>query len=234
MAENHHVSKVTFNDRGYFVTAPLYQYDYGQILQFDGFDLPDAFEVHFSSPEDAGKSVTQIGTTTDGVSTVAIPDACLLKSKTITAWLYLHDEVTDGETRFVVEILVRHRAEITEDTPTPVEQSAIDQAIAALNSAVEKVEESVVSADAAIAAAEAAQTSATAAASSATDAETSRQFADQDATTAVTAKNVALAAQTAAETAQAAAEAAADHAEETAESIVPATVAEVVSYLEIE
>lgn len=30
-------------------TAPVYQYDYGQVLILDGLTLPDAYEVHFSN-----------------------------------------------------------------------------------------------------------------------------------------------------------------------------------------
>lgn len=115
-------------------TRHAYQYDYGQKLAFSGFDLPDAFEVHFAT--DTG-SITQIGTGNQ----VTIPDACFTAAKSVSAWLYLHEGETDGETRYEIEIPVRPRAAITREEPTPVQQDAIDQAIAALQTAVEKTGE---------------------------------------------------------------------------------------------
>lgn len=114
-------------------TRHAFQYDYGQILAFSGFDLPDAFEVHFAT--DTG-SITQIGTGDQ----VTIPDACFTAAKSVSAWIYLHEGESDGETRYEIEIPVRARAAITHEEPTPVQQDAIDQAIAALQTAVEKTE----------------------------------------------------------------------------------------------
>ena len=48
-------------------TDEAYQYDYGQVLQFDGLELPDAYEVHFSNTPLTGETITQIGGA-DGVS----------------------------------------------------------------------------------------------------------------------------------------------------------------------
>lgn len=132
--DNHHIIPVTYSGSGSYRTRAVYQYDYGQILSFDGFDLPDAFEVHFHTG--GGESVTVIGHDDQ----VAIPDSLLQIQRTVTAWLFLHDTEDDGETRFVVEIPVRGRSAITDEEPTPVEQSAITQAIAALQTAVTKTE----------------------------------------------------------------------------------------------
>jgi len=135
MSENH-IVKVQYNPTHKTVTRSTFQYDYGQVLQFIGFEeLPGAFEVHFDTGD--GKSVTMIGT--DEV--VMIPDECLQRNGILTAWLFLHDAETDGETRYVIEIPVRYRAEITNQEPTPVQQDAITQAIAALNKAVSDTEE---------------------------------------------------------------------------------------------
>ena len=118
-----------------FITSPLYQYDYGQILQITGMDLPAAYEVHFSnSPQ--GQSTTAIGDETG----VLIPDAYLQSGGAVYAWLFLHTGEDDGETVYRIEIPVIQRASITNDTPTPVQQDAITQAIAALNSGVQTVE----------------------------------------------------------------------------------------------
>ena len=44
-------------------TAPIYQYNYGQILRIEGLDLPPAVEIHFSLDSKHGTSVTRIGNT---------------------------------------------------------------------------------------------------------------------------------------------------------------------------
>lgn len=112
-------------------TIPLYQYDYGQNLVITGAELPDAYEVHFAN-EMHGEAVTAIG----GSTGVAIPDSVLTSGDPIYLWLYLHEDSTDGETEFQGVIPVIKRASISDQTPTPAEQSAITEAIAALNSAV--------------------------------------------------------------------------------------------------
>ena len=120
-------------------TNELWQYDYGQILKFDGLELPDAYEVHFSNQPLTGETITQIGNA-DGVT---IPDQFLQSGEVVYAWVYLHAGEDDGETEYMVTIPVSKRPEPSDEQPTPVEQSAIDQAIAALNIAVEKADEAI-------------------------------------------------------------------------------------------
>ena len=116
-------------------TEPIYQYDGGQILIIRGVELPPAYQVHFSN-ERSGNSQTMIGSG-EGVE---IPKELIAEGRTIYAWLYIQTGPTDGETVCRITIPVAQRARIAEDTPTPEQQSAIDQAIAALNSAVEEVQ----------------------------------------------------------------------------------------------
>ena len=59
-------------------TLPLWQYDYGQILQITGLDLPTNYEVHFSNQEH-GQSKTMIGDHTG----VIIPDEYLTSGRKI-------------------------------------------------------------------------------------------------------------------------------------------------------
>ena len=109
----------------------LFQYDYGQHLIFEGVELPEAYEVHFSNHEE-GASKTVIGDPTG----VDIPNEFLLSGDPIYVWIYLHVGDSDGETEYSGIISVIKRAKPTDIPPTPVQQSAIDQAIAALNTAV--------------------------------------------------------------------------------------------------
>lgn len=129
-------------------TSPAYQYDYGQLLTFPDLELPTAFECHFSNTE-RGTSVTQIGEN----NVVTIPDTMFQTGAYIYAWVFLHTGEDDGETEYMAVIPILKRAQPTDDVPTPVEQSAITQAIAALNAAVEQTGEDV--ADAALSASEA-------------------------------------------------------------------------------
>lgn len=118
-------------------TRALYQWDYGQILQFEGLDLPDAYTVHFSNQGIQGTAKTQVG----NANGVTIPDEYLTTGQTVYAWVYLHAGESDGETVYSVIIPVVARPQPTEDEPTPVQQGVIDQAIAALNAGVEAAEE---------------------------------------------------------------------------------------------
>ena len=116
-------------------TAPLYQYDYGQILNIEGLSLPSTFEVHFSN--DGGATTT---TAVGSENQVTIPDTYLTSGNDIIGYIYLHTGAEDGETVYVIKIPVKKRQRPSDTPPTPVQQSAIDTAIAALNAEVEAVE----------------------------------------------------------------------------------------------
>lgn len=118
------------------ITCPLFQYDYGQILKISGVELPESYQVQFSNTEDAGVSKTMLGDA-DGVQ---IPDEYLLTGDYIYAFIFLHEGETDGETEYVIEIPVIRRPVPSEETPTPAEQSLIDQLLEQLNQGVEAAE----------------------------------------------------------------------------------------------
>ena len=145
MPENR-IIKVKYSSNGYTKTRAAYQYDYGQVLRLEGFPegmLPDPFEVHFSVGN--GLAKTQIGTD----SAVSVLDECLERYGTIAAWLFLHDTASDGETKYTIEIPVRSRSKPVDAPPTPVQQSAITQAIAALGRGVNAAEAAQEAAEAA-------------------------------------------------------------------------------------
>ena len=120
-------------------TSEQWQWDYGQILIFEGLDLPVAYEVHFSNEGVGGTSTTQIGDA-DGV---AIPDTYFTTGETIYAWVYLHEGNDDGETEYSVVIPVKKRPQPSNATPTPVQQDVITETIAALQDAVDKSDTNV-------------------------------------------------------------------------------------------
>ena len=120
----------------------LYQYDYGQLLLFPDLDLPEAYEVHFAADGDA-QTITMIGDA-DGV---LVPDQLLQSPGHLKVYIYLHEGEDDGETEYKALIPVIARPEPSEGTPTPVQQDAITQAIAALNSAVNEADQYATNAD---------------------------------------------------------------------------------------
>ena len=129
-------SIVTFTRGTLAQATPLWQYDYGQVLEINGLELPTTYQVHFCNCSDT-QTITVLGNA-DGV---LIPDNLLQTGKTVIAYIYLHTGADDGETEYKITIPIRTRPTPSDIPPTPEQQSALDEAIAALNSAVEDVEE---------------------------------------------------------------------------------------------
>ena len=122
---------VHFLDSTIVVAPALWQWDYGQTLTIEGLDLPEPFEVHFCN---YGNTVTTTQIGSNGV--VAIPDAYLTSGMPVIAYIFLHTGESDGETEYKIAIPVRPRQQPSDAPPTPEQQSAITEAIAALNAAV--------------------------------------------------------------------------------------------------
>ena len=110
------------------VAESVYQYDYGKILIIDGLSLPATFEVHFTTVSE-NDAITVIGQN----NRVAIPDSCINKTGTVTAYIYLHTGDNDGETEYVIKFAVirRARPDYDEDNKSDWE-SAASQALAML------------------------------------------------------------------------------------------------------
>ena len=116
------VIKATFDGSRYCYTTSLFQWDYGQILEFTDITLDDGFEVHFGNVG-ASETVSATGANNQ----VAIPDACLETSGLLCAYVFLHTGENDGETAYVANILVNarpqpHQEPEPEPTPEPTEE----------------------------------------------------------------------------------------------------------------
>ena len=120
------------------ITAALNQYDYGQVIQFNGLELPDTFTVRFSNYKAGNTSKSQIGEN----GQVEIPDEFLRTGKPVFAWVFLRAGEDDGETVRKVEIPVIPQPEPTDEEPTPQQQSVIDNLVAALQAGVEAAAQS--------------------------------------------------------------------------------------------
>ena len=126
----------------YTVTAPIVKEDYGLYLKIEGLELPSTYEVDFSNSEHNGTSVTMIG----DENGVLIPSQFISTGKDVFAFLY-HVGDNYGRTVFKFRIPNKLRPDRTDEQPTPEEQSVIDQAISALNTAVEQTTQDVIDAD---------------------------------------------------------------------------------------
>lgn len=119
-------------------TSARYRYDYGQIIEVVGTDLPETFEARFSNSP-SGESIRVIGTQ----NKVSVPDELFLSGEPIYCYITVNDSTTDGRTVYLIKIPVKNSTERTDADPTPVEQDIITQAIASLNDAVDKTSQNV-------------------------------------------------------------------------------------------
>jgi hypothetical protein len=129
--------KAVFGAGDRTATCPQWQYDYNTRLEFVGLNLPEHFEVDFANST-TGQSQTVLGEN----NSVVIPAQYFIPGSTIFAWVYVVDG-DSGYTRAQAVIPIATRATRTGEEPTPEQQSALDEAIAALNAAVEGVPETI-------------------------------------------------------------------------------------------
>ena len=117
---------------------PLYQWDYGQVLEIESGDaLSDVFEVHFSCL-DMSDAIVRSCSSSSGCA-VEVPNTCLEQSCDITAWIYEID-ATSGRTLKTITIPIIERprpnrsGEITENI-----SNAYTEVITTINDVVEEL-----------------------------------------------------------------------------------------------
>jgi hypothetical protein len=135
-------------DYRFVTTRKIWQYDYGQILSITGQNLPTATEVHFSLDIRGGSTLSRVGTTMDGVTTVKIPDE-LLKNNgksgdfSIYAFIYVTDEESGNtEYRITIPVYSRPKPENPSVDPTP-EPNIFHETVTAVNNAADRAEKAV-------------------------------------------------------------------------------------------
>lgn len=126
------------------VYSGIWQWNYGQILRFQGGNLPKVVEVHFSLQDKGGDSITRIGTTIDGATDVPIPDSLLenggrAQDYKIYAFIYLEDG-TAGNTEYEIEMSVKSRPK-PEVPGTPEEPELFRETVKAVNAAADRAEQ---------------------------------------------------------------------------------------------
>ena len=118
------------------VTDKLHQWDYGQTLEIEAYDLPLIHEVHFACPE-MKDAIVRPCSTTNGIATVKIPDLCLEQVSPITAWVFVIDG-TEGMTRKTITIPVEQKTRPNPTGDVPVEiWNLYTELISEINEAVE-------------------------------------------------------------------------------------------------
>ena len=100
------MTKIDFTETNEVRNTELFQFDYGQILEISGVELPEKFEMHF---EYGDISLSVDGIYSDGKGTVKVPDTLLdgLRSK-FSAWLYVENGKS-GKTLKTVEFILGRR-----------------------------------------------------------------------------------------------------------------------------
>lgn len=126
----------------------IWQYDYGQKLRITGKNFPKTVEIQFSLHEKSGSVITRIGTTTDGVTEVKIPDE-LLKNEghsqdySIYAYIYLTDE-TSGNTEYQIVLHVKSRTKPENPSEEPLpEPNIFHETVVAVNASAARAEKAV-------------------------------------------------------------------------------------------
>ena len=137
MSEALNIIKAHFGALREVTTAPVWQYDYGQILEIDGIpNLPSTFEIHYSNSKARGTAKRWIGY--NGAAEVL--DEYFVSGADIWCFIVLHEGANDGETEYIIHIPVKERSQSEDAQPTPVQQDIVTETIAALNQAVEYAE----------------------------------------------------------------------------------------------
>ena len=126
---------VTFAEgqREAIAAQPLEQWAYGQTLQFEGLDLPQAYRVDFSNFEYCGASIPRVG----GPDGVAVPVEVLTSGRNVYAFIWVQDETSGARYRRATVRVVPGPEPDTDESPE--EQSAVTEAINALNAAVQRI-----------------------------------------------------------------------------------------------
>ena len=118
------------------ITRKLFQYDYGQKVLIKGLNLPQSFEFHISnSNSPKASSNIFLGNNNE----IIIPDEYLTSGEDIYIWIFLHQTISDGQTRYTINIPVQKRPKAESKEPTQVEQNVIDQLISSLEQKVDEI-----------------------------------------------------------------------------------------------
>ena len=131
--------KIDFTNCSKAKVENLFKYDYGQILEISGIDLPENFEVHFETDQE--NAIVVNGTFADGVGKVKIPDLCLMDSKlNFSAWIYV-EENGSGNTVKTITFYLNDRQAPSDQPSDPEEVEKVKSLAEYVKENADKVSE---------------------------------------------------------------------------------------------
>ena len=131
--------EITFDNSVKEVSAfGLTQWDKGQKLKILWADMPDEFQVHFSS-RGSHEAIVVEAQGKDGEAVVDIPDLLLKNSADIFAWIYLIDGGSIGESvkRAVLYVRPRAKPHTTIDDLKPSQKDLLEGVLIDINNRLE-------------------------------------------------------------------------------------------------
>lgn len=124
-------------------TQSLHQWDYGQQLEIESFDLPALVEVHFAC-QGMTEAIVETCSVADGVGVVTIPTPCLEQTSTITAWVYEINGTCGTTTKTItIPVIARVRPGRTDEVPQDISDS-YTELMTAINDAINELKEGTV------------------------------------------------------------------------------------------
>ncbi len=131
--------KINFTNYNNVKVENLFKYDYGQILEISGIDLPENFEVHFETDQESAVVVN--GTFENGVGKVKIPDLCLMDSKlNFSAWIFV-EENGSGNTIKTITFYLNDRQAPSDQPSDPEEVKKVKTLVEYVKENADKVSE---------------------------------------------------------------------------------------------
>ena len=133
------------NSRGFTITSPITQWDYGWQFIPEIEDLPATYRLDFSNEEKHGTALPVYC----GSEGAEVPTELIDTGKDIWVWFV---RIGDGYgiTEYKWRIPNKCKPKTEQDEPTPSQQSSIDQAISVINDAAETAQENADKAETAV------------------------------------------------------------------------------------
>lgn len=121
------------------ISDRIYRYDYGQILEIHGLDLPATVAVEYTINGSA-PTIDCTGTTTEGILAVPIPNEILEQSGDMKAYIRVMDAKT-GSTKYIIFGMVWEREKPGVHN-TPEEEELFARTIEIVNNSASRAEAS--------------------------------------------------------------------------------------------
>lgn len=131
--------RANFTDGNNYTEAPgLTQWDYGQVLEIHGLDLPKAVEIHFAIYDCPDDAIIRIGNTVDKITRAAIPEKIMEQSQCAVAYVYVSDTQSGETVRTVYMPMIPRQKPEAFDAPEDAE--LFKETIEMVNAAADRAE----------------------------------------------------------------------------------------------